>query len=416
MPTVIPNLTYASAHPAPGAPNRRLLSLAGSRVTAWLAGIVAVVLVFAAGAAAAPLRTIAAFDPAAMETPENLAIAGDGTIYVSLAFASEIDRIAPRGRANRTLAIPTVGGITAGVAIDGHANSLDVAVRSSDPADGRHLARPACELRAPDPDRRAADRLVPQRDRARLDWEPLHRGLQSRRHLAARARRLTGNAMERESAARADRRELHELPPARGERHQAAPRPSLRLQHLDRQHSHDPDPARRRGGAGRGQVTGIEADDFAFAANGDLYVAENPLSELVRITPSGDVTRLRPMGTAWITRPRSRLTRDPASANTLHHQLRVLRNAPQPPGHRDDRSGRDCHWGRHGSGDERDQQVARDARALARRADQLRARCEALAGSAQDEATRATLARVAGRPGLVGRTAAGLSPRNQGDQ
>ena len=41
--------------------------------------------------------------------------------------------------------------------------------------------------------------------------------------------------------------------------------------------------------------------------------------------------------------------------------------------------------------------VAGDARELIARADGLRAQCEALAGSTQDEATRATLARVAGR-------------------
>jgi CDGSH-type Zn-finger protein/truncated hemoglobin YjbI/ferredoxin len=43
--------------------------------------------------------------------------------------------------------------------------------------------------------------------------------------------------------------------------------------------------------------------------------------------------------------------------------------------------------------------VARDARELAQRADRLRAQCEALATSADDETTRATLARVAGRLG-----------------
>ena len=41
--------------------------------------------------------------------------------------------------------------------------------------------------------------------------------------------------------------------------------------------------------------------------------------------------------------------------------------------------------------------VAGDARELTARADGLRARCEALAASTQDEATRATLARVADR-------------------
>ena len=117
-----------------GPVNRWPLSLAVlARVTSRLAGTVALALVLAAGAAAAPLQTIVAFNPAAKETPENLAIAGDGTIYVSLAFASEIRRIAPDGTQSK-LTIPTMGGITVGVAIDRHGHGLDVAVRSPDPA------------------------------------------------------------------------------------------------------------------------------------------------------------------------------------------------------------------------------------------------------------------------------------------
>lgn len=34
-------------------------------------------------------------------------------------------------------------------------------------------------------------------------------------------------------------------------------------------------------------VRDIEADDFAFAANGDLYVAENPPSRIVRVGRTG---------------------------------------------------------------------------------------------------------------------------------
>ena len=79
-------------------------------------------------------RTVVAFDSAAKQTPENLAIADDGTIYVSLAFASEIRRIAPDG-VQTTLTMPTLGGITVGVAIDRHhGGDLDVAVRSPDAA------------------------------------------------------------------------------------------------------------------------------------------------------------------------------------------------------------------------------------------------------------------------------------------
>ena len=38
------------------------------------------------------------------------------------------------------------------------------------------------------------------------------------------------------------------------------------------------------------RFTGVQADDFAFAVNGDLYMTENPLNRLVRITPRGVVT------------------------------------------------------------------------------------------------------------------------------
>ena len=60
--------------------------------------------------------------------------------------------------------------------------------------------------------------------------------------------------------------------------------------------------------------------------------------------------------------------------------------------------------------------VARDARSLAGRADQLRARCEALAGSAHDEPTRATLARVTGRLELSVLRPLGSALGSQGDQ
>ena len=56
--------------------------------------------------------------------------------------------------------------------------------------------------------------------------------------------------------------------------------------------------------------------------------------------------------------------------------------------------------------DERDHGRGGRRRELTARADGLRAQCEALAASTQDEATRATLARVAGRLSVIGRAAA----------
>ena len=289
MPKVIPNLAHASAHPAPGGPNRWPRSLAGS---ARVAGMVAVVLVFAARAAAAPLRTIAAFNPAAMETPENLAIAGDGTIYVSLAFASEIDRIAPGGGADRTLTIPTMGGITAGVAIDGHANGLDVAVRSSDPAAAgiwrvplvsfAHPTRIAALPTGSFPNGIAFDsagNLYIADSNLGVIWRLAPGAAQATVWSESPLLAPTGASFMN-----------FPLPGANG----------IKLRHGRVYVSNTSTdtvvtiPIRPDGDAGQVAVkfTGVEADDFAFAANGDMYVAENPPSELVRITPSGHVTRL----------------------------------------------------------------------------------------------------------------------------
>jgi hypothetical protein len=53
-------------------------------------------------------------------------------------------------------------------------------------------------------------------------------------------------------------------------------------------------PIGRDGNAGKigVRLREIQADDFAFAANGDLYIAENALSKLVRVMAGGDVTTL----------------------------------------------------------------------------------------------------------------------------
>jgi sugar lactone lactonase YvrE len=262
-----------------------------ARVTTRLAGTAAVVLVFAAGTDATPLQTVVAFNPAAQETPENLAIAHDGTIYVSLAFASEIDRIARDG-VQRKLVIPSDGGITVGVAIDRRANGLDVAVRSPNPAAAgiwrvplasfahptRIAALPASSfpngiildsagnLYIADSDLGVIWRLAPRATQATV-W--------SESPLLA----PTGASFMD-----------FPLPGANG----------IKIRHSRVYVSNTSTdniltiPIRADGEAGQGTIkfTGIEADEFAFAANGDLYVAENPPSELVRVTRGGDVTLL----------------------------------------------------------------------------------------------------------------------------
>ena len=275
-----------------GPANRWPLSLAVlARVTSRLAGMVAVGLVFAAGAAAAPLKTVVAFNPAARETPENLAIARDGTIYVSLAFASEIRRIAPGG-AQRTLTIPTIGGITVGVAIDRNENGLDVAVSSPDPAAAGIWRVPLASFTHPTRIAALPTSSFPNGitfdSAGYLYIADSNLGVIWR--LAAGATQATVWSESPLLAPTGASFMNFPLPGANG----------IKVRHSRVYVSNTSTdniltiPIRPGGEAGQvaAKFTGIEADDFAFAANGDLYVAENPPSELVRVTPSGDVKRL----------------------------------------------------------------------------------------------------------------------------
>ncbi len=268
------------------------VSLAGlAQVSTRLIGMAGAVLVFAAAAAAAPLRTVVAFNPAAKEIPENLAIARDGSIYVSLAFASEIDRIAPDGTQSR-LTIPTMGGITVGLAIDRYANGLDVAVRSPDPAAAGIWRVPLASFA--DPTRIAA--LPTSSFPNGIAFDSAGNLYIADSNLAV-IWRLAGGASQPTQWS-----DSPLLAPT-GASFMNFPLPGangIKIRHRRIYVSNTSTdniltiPIRPYGQPGQVAVkfTGIEADDFAFAANGDLYVAENPPSELVRVTPSGDVTPL----------------------------------------------------------------------------------------------------------------------------
>lgn len=272
--------------------DRRHGPVAGSgRVSTRLAGVAGLLLAFASAAAAAALRTVVAFDPAAKETPENLAIADDGTIYVSLAFASEIDRIAPDGAQSR-LAIPTMGGITVGVAIDRHADGLDIAVRSPDPAAAGIWRVPLASFA--NPTRIAA--LPPSSFPNGIAFDPAGNLYIADSNLGVIWRLAPG-------ASQATVWTQSPLLAPTGASFMGFPLPGANgIKVRDRRvyvsntstASILTIPIRPDGQAGQVAVkfTGIEADDFAFAVNGDLYVAENPPSELVRVTPGGDVTLL----------------------------------------------------------------------------------------------------------------------------
>lgn len=78
------------------------------------------------------VRVVASFDPAKDQNPENLAVARDGTIYVTWLFAHSVAAIRPDGS---QAVVPLPAGEASGVAIDPHRpGRLTVALISPDPA------------------------------------------------------------------------------------------------------------------------------------------------------------------------------------------------------------------------------------------------------------------------------------------
>ena len=78
------------------------------------------------------VRVGASFDPAKDQNPENLAVARDGTIYVTWLFAHSVAAIRPDGS---QAVVPLPAGEASGVAIDPHRpGRLTVALISPDPA------------------------------------------------------------------------------------------------------------------------------------------------------------------------------------------------------------------------------------------------------------------------------------------
>lgn len=256
-----------------------------------LIAVGACLLLATASALAAGLRTVIAFDPAAKQTPENLVIADDGTVYLSLSFASQIRRISADGR-QATLTMPTRGGITTGLALDRHGRDLDVGIRSSDPAAAGIWRIP--EGRFSNPTRIAA--LPPDSFANGLTFDQngnlyvADSNLGRIWRIASGASRATVWAQSRLLKPTGARFENFPLPGANGIKVRAdviyvtntATETVLRI------------PIRRDGDAGKITVRlhGIQGDDFAFAANGDMFITENPRSKLLRVTPEGRISTI----------------------------------------------------------------------------------------------------------------------------
>jgi sugar lactone lactonase YvrE len=263
------------------------------RLPAALVAVAAIVFVaLTASASAATLRTVLAFNPAAGQTPENLAIDRDGTVYVSLAFASEIRRFSSDG-GQTSLVLPTMGGITVGVAIDRHHDGdLDVAVRSPDPAAAGIWRVPRTSFA--DPVRIAALPTSSFPNGITFDAEGNLYVADSTLGVIWRIARGSSQATVWSESPLLDPTGASfmgfSLPGANGIKirgdvvyvSNTATQNILSI------------PILGDGDAGTPAIrfAGIQADDFAFAANGDLYIAENPLSRLIRVTPDGETTTL----------------------------------------------------------------------------------------------------------------------------
>ena len=244
----------------------------------------------AARGLAARIATLVRFDFAAHETPENLAIGSDGSIYASLAYASQVRRIAPDGTQAR-VALPTGGGIVVGVAVDRRAQALDVAVRSARPEaagiwqialagfGGARVPRRLAALPvASFPNGISFDargalyvadsslgriwRVLPGARRATV-WsaDPL---------LRANGTAFRGFPFPGANGVHPWHGALYVSNTARGT--------IVRI------------PLRPDGSAGRAAVrfAGVQAvDDFTFDARGTVYVAANAANELLRLAPDG---------------------------------------------------------------------------------------------------------------------------------
>jgi sugar lactone lactonase YvrE len=116
------------------------------RIPALALLVVSGLVLLPAGVAAHPpdaprLEVVAAFNPAALETPENLVFDRDGNLFLSLALTGEIRKIAPDGTQSTVIQFPIGAPLTfcgpffnavTGIAIDPQDDTLYASVVSCD--------------------------------------------------------------------------------------------------------------------------------------------------------------------------------------------------------------------------------------------------------------------------------------------
>jgi sugar lactone lactonase YvrE len=251
------------------------------------------------------VRTLALYSFAAGQTPEKLAIDRDGTIYVSLAYASTVSRLSPLG-SRTALALPTHGGIVVGVAIDQYARALDIAVRSENAAAAGIWQVALADFGS----RVGLHRLAALPTAAfpnGMSFDDLDTLYVADSSLGCIWRLPHG-------ARQAEVWSSDVLLAPNGTVYHGFPLPGANGVHVWGHALYISNtststivriPINPDGGAGAATVRfrGVQADDFAFDAHGTMYVAANLRNAILRVAPSGRVTPLTTKATAGLDNP-----------------------------------------------------------------------------------------------------------------
>lgn len=252
--------------------------------------------VFAAGASAADLSTVALFNPAAFEAPESVQFDRHGNAYVSMALTGEVRKIAPDGTQTALAFLPIrpdfqpCGNafglpIMGAVALD-HQGNLYASVNSCDPAQlGVWKVTPA-----------GAASLV-----AGLPQGAAPNGIAYQDGWLYVADTLLGQVWRIHSDGTGAPEVWSNdslltplfLPLIPGPNGLQLFRGEVYVAVSDRAHV-VAIPIKEDGSAGAARVhaTGVMLDDFAFDIKGNLYGTTDPFNTLVRVAPDGTQTVL----------------------------------------------------------------------------------------------------------------------------
>lgn len=237
----------------------------------------------------ADVETVASFDAASLESPENLAMDSHGNIYVSLVLTGEIRKLAPDGTQSTFASLPLgapplttcgafVGGVT-GLAFDHH--------------DVLYAGLASCDAAS-----RGVWRIEPDGDAtmlANLPISSLPNGVAYHKGFLYVADSSLG-AVWRVAAGHPGSAEIWSADPLLARPTGVFPGPNGVQFFHDELYVSNPDaqtivvlPIAPNGSAGAAHVhaSGVWCDDFAFDMYGALYCGTDPFNTLVRVAPDG---------------------------------------------------------------------------------------------------------------------------------